>query len=60
MANKPCFGLMKCPYCKNLNAVFWNGNRRWHCRVCDRNFMVKRQKLTHIQPYIGTPPKERP
>lgn len=58
MANNPCFGLMKCWHCGALNAVFWNGNHKEICRVCHRKYTVKRQKLTHIQPYIGTLKKE--
>ena len=56
MANKPCFGLMTCPYCRHKNAVFWNGNTKTYCHVCKRKFKVSRQKLTAVQLYKGNPP----
>ncbi len=56
MANKPCFGLSECPYCKHKNAVFWNGNHRSECHVCHRKFKVSRQKLTAVKPYKGELP----
>lgn len=56
MANKPCFGLMTCPYCRHKNAVFWNGNTKTYCHVCKRKFKVSRQKLTAVQLYKGDPP----
>ncbi len=51
MANKPVFGLAKCPYCGRKNPVFWNGNLRWKCLSCGKLFSVKRQKLERVQAY---------
>lgn len=57
MANRPCFGLIVCPYCRHKNAVFWNGNCRTQCYYCQRKFKVSRQKLTSVQLYKGELPK---
>jgi len=51
MANKPVFGLAKCPHCGHKNPVLWNGNMRWKCFSCGKLFSVKRQKLERVQAY---------
>lgn len=49
MANKPCFGVAICPYCKSRNPIFWNGNYRHKCFKCSKPFNIKRQKLTDVE-----------
>lgn len=50
MANKPVLGLATCPYCGTKNPVIWNGNFKYPCAKCERQFLVKRQKLRNVQP----------
>lgn len=50
MANKPVFGTVICPYCKANNPVMWNGNFKFPCIRCHKDFRVKRQKLKNVQP----------
>lgn len=50
MANKPVFGIAKCPHCGHKCPVFWNGNLVWKCQYCMESFKVKRQKLTRVVP----------
>ena len=51
MANKPVFGMAKCPYCSKGNPVFWNGNFEWKCVYCGKKFKVTRQKLAKVESY---------
>ena len=50
MANNPVLGIATCPYCKAKNPVAWNGNFKYPCMQCHREFRVKRQKLQNVQP----------
>ena len=50
MANKPVLGVAVCPYCKANNPVIWDGNFKYSCWHCHKNFRVKRQKLKNVQP----------
>lgn len=50
MANKPVFGIMKCPYCRFQLPIAWDGNFTMKCSVCGKPFKVKRQKLTRTTP----------
>jgi hypothetical protein len=57
MANKPVFGIQKCPYCGHKVPLFWNGNFTAQCPFCRKHFKAKRQKLTDVKPY--SPPKKQ-
>ena len=50
MANKPVLGVAVCPYCKAKNPVIWDGNFKYPCWHCHKDFKVKRQKLKNVQP----------
>ena len=50
MANKPVFGVAVCPFCAGRNPVAWNGNFRYRCLHCCKEFSVKRQKLQNVEP----------
>lgn len=50
MANKPVFGTAACPYCKANNPVLWDGNFKFPCWKCHKQFWIKRQKLKNVQP----------
>ena len=50
MANNPVLGVAVCPFCKANNPVIWNGNFKYPCMQCHKNFKVNRQKLKNVQP----------
>lgn len=50
MANNPVMGVAICPFCKAKNPVIWDGNFKYPCMQCHKDFKVKRQKLKNVQP----------
>lgn len=50
MANNPVMGMVTCPYCKAKIPVVWNGNFKFRCIYCHKDFRIKRQKLKNVQP----------
>lgn len=50
MANKPVFGIIRCPNCQKSNLAVWDGNRKENCPYCHKKFTVKRTRMTHTMP----------
>lgn len=51
MIRKLVFGCAICPYCKQSNPVFWDGDMKWICINCNEDFKVTYQELIEIEPY---------
>ena len=49
MANKPVIGTAVCPNCGYPNVVIWDGNLKFPCLFCRKEFIVKRQKLKNAK-----------
>lgn len=48
MANKPVLGVTECPHCGFKLPISWNGNFKFKCMKCGKQYKAKRQKLTHV------------